>query len=98
MAGRSPTEPKTLTRAARDFTDKNPEFALGAGLLALCWLASGHGYEITSTDVRASYDVTMKVAALLKRSDETKKEIRQLFAQMPGGFAARVLARELASE
>ncbi len=30
LANRSPSEPRTLTRAARDFMDKNPAFALEA--------------------------------------------------------------------
>ena len=98
LAGRSPTEPKTLTRAARDFSEKNPEFALGAGLLALRWLASGYGYEITSADVWAAYEQTMKVAEGLERRSETKAEVRHLFAQATGSFAARILARELASD
>ncbi len=97
LAGRSPAEPKTLTRAARDFAGKNPEFALGAGLLALRWLAMGHGYEVTSADVWAAYQATMTVAERLERRSETKNEVRRLFARVPGGFAAGILERELAS-
>ena len=50
LAERTPCDPKTLTRAARDHADDEPEFALGAGLLALYWLAQGYGYEISSAD------------------------------------------------
>jgi hypothetical protein len=37
LAGRSPCDPKMLARAARHFADKQPVFALGAGLLSLQW-------------------------------------------------------------
>ncbi len=41
LAKASPCDPKTLTRAARDFTESNSAFALEAGLAALHWLAQG---------------------------------------------------------
>jgi hypothetical protein len=41
FANQSPCDPRTLTRAVRDFVDKNPEFALQAGLAAIRWLAQG---------------------------------------------------------
>ena len=41
LARRSPTDPRTLTRAARDFASKRPEFAIDAGLTALHWMARG---------------------------------------------------------
>jgi hypothetical protein len=54
LANATPCDPKTLTRAARDFAQTNPEFAVEAGLAALRWLVRGYGYEITSVDVRAA--------------------------------------------
>lgn len=55
LARRTPTDPRTLARAARDHGDKQPAFALEAALLALEWLALGYGYEVTSADVWAAY-------------------------------------------
>ena len=55
LARLSPCDPKTLTRAACDFAERQPAFALDAGLLALHWLVEGYGYEISSTDVWAAY-------------------------------------------
>ena len=46
LANRSPTDPQTLTRAGRDFMDRNPVFALEAGLAALRWLGQGYGYKV----------------------------------------------------
>jgi hypothetical protein len=51
LANQSPCDPKTLTRAARDFIDTNPVFALEAGLAALRWLAKGYAYEVSGADV-----------------------------------------------
>ena len=51
LAHTSPTDPRTLTRAARDFATEQPQFALNAALSALRWIARGHGYEITRADI-----------------------------------------------
>ena len=50
LAEQSPCEPKTLTRAARDFLETEPEFALGAAMAALFWLNEGWGYEVTGIE------------------------------------------------
>lgn len=55
LAQASPCDPKTLTRAARDYLTKEPEFALGAAKAALAWIAAGHGYELTGLDVLQAY-------------------------------------------
>jgi hypothetical protein len=43
-------DPSTLVRAARDFADKQPEFAIAVGVLAIKSLLSGGGYEPLLTD------------------------------------------------
>ena len=65
LANRSPTDPRTLTRAARDFKDTNPAFAIEAGLPALRWLGEGYGYEVTGADVWAAYSRTIDAAERL---------------------------------
>ncbi len=37
----SPTDPKTLIRAARDHAEKQPDFAVSSGVAALNWMARG---------------------------------------------------------
>ena len=97
LAHESPCDPRTLTRAARDFADTQPHFAHGAGFAALYWLTLGQGYEITSLDVWAAYHGTLKAAGNLGHAGDTQARIRQLVAQMPqGSFVRQVLARELA--
>ncbi len=92
----SPCDPKTLARAARDFADKEPTFAHGAGVAALRWLTLGHGYEITSIDVWGAYHSTLKAAEHLGTLAGTKASIRQLVAQeAAGGFVRQILGREL---
>jgi hypothetical protein len=93
LANRSPCDPRTLTRAARDFVDKNPAFALNAGLAALRWLAEGYGYEVTGADVWAAYSHTITAAEHLNRRDEVRERISTLIANK--GYVAEVLGREL---
>ena len=97
LAERTPCDPKTLTRAARDHGEDQPAFALGAGLLALYWLAQGYGYEITGADVWWAYSTTMKVAERVGKASELRADIRRMVvsAQDRGNFVARVLGREL---
>jgi tetratricopeptide (TPR) repeat protein len=96
LAGRSPCDPKTLTRAAREHAEERPEFAVGAGLLALHWLVQGHGYEITGADVFAARSATMAAAEQLGRGAEVNARIRALVAaERPGGFVSGVLGRGL---
>ena len=80
LANRAPCDPRTLTRAARDFAEKNPAFAIDAGITALRWLVQGHGYEITSADVWAAYANTMTAAEKAGRREETCERIRMLIA------------------
>src|SRR5436190_17001566 len=45
LARTSPCDPKTLTRAARDFAASKPEFARSVLLAALQWLLCRYGYD-----------------------------------------------------
>jgi len=78
LANRSPCDPKTLTRAARDYLGSEPVFALGSAIAALRWLSEGWGYEVTSIDVVEAYDRVIDAAARLNRVDDVTGQIRQL--------------------
>jgi hypothetical protein len=97
LANRSPCSPQTLTRAARDFSEKNPDFALEAGLAALRWLVQGFGYEITGLDVLDAFSYTMKAAERAGRLEETLEQVRALVAAETFGerFVTRILGRRL---
>jgi hypothetical protein len=70
LANVGPTDPKTLTRAARDHIDKRPEFALEASLAALHWFGRGYGFDVTSLDIVEAYGHGLRAAESLGRSDE----------------------------
>jgi len=97
LASRTPCDPKTLARAARDYTEKQPAFAVGAGLLPLYWLVQGYGYEITSVDVWDAYRATLAAAERHGSAAEARELIRKMVAAEGAGerFVTKVLGREL---
>ncbi len=97
LAYRTPCDPKTLTRAARDFTDKLPAFAVEAGILALHWLVEGYGYDITGADVRNAYEHTLRAAQQQDTVEATRQRIRTVVATETFGerFVTRILGRDL---
>jgi hypothetical protein len=97
LASRTPCDPKTLTRAARDYAEKQPAFAVGAGLLALYWLVQGYGYEITSAGVWDAYRSTLAAAERHGSGAEVKERVRRLVVAQGAGarFVTMVLGREL---
>ncbi len=80
LANRSPCDPRTLTRAARDTAESEPRFAVEAGIAALRWLTRGYGYEIIGQDVMDAYEYTMKAAGNAGCTQETLERIRKLVA------------------
>jgi hypothetical protein len=99
LAQRTPCDPRTLTRAARDFATTNPRFAGEAGLAALRWIAAGYGYEITGLDVLSAYSGTIEAAKNCSAVDEVEGRIRELLAAPTSAskeFMAKVLERSLA--
>jgi hypothetical protein len=97
LAKRSPCAPQTLTRAARDFADTKPAFAIEAGLAALGWLVEGYGYEVTGLDVADAYAFTMRAAENAGCVDAVRQRIREVVSRETSGerFVTRVLERQL---
>lgn len=95
LVSRAPTDPRTLTRAARDFAETRPAFAIEAGIAALKWIAAGYGYEITGADVLSAYQHTMQAAARLENAEATRKRIGDVAAMETAGgrFVAEILGR-----
>lgn len=92
----SPTDPRTLIRAARDYCEKQPDFALKSGLAALRWMSLGHGYEITAGDVLEAYTAVIKAAPGAGVSTEqVNAQIRNMVsgAQPGNKFVMGVLER-----
>lgn len=94
----SQTDPRTLIRAARDYSDSQPYFALASGLAALRWMAAGHGYDITALDVRDAYDAVMVASRSAGQTDEqTSIEVRRMVdGPMPmQRFMSTIIPKEL---
>jgi hypothetical protein len=96
LASRTPCDPRTLARAARDYAQEQPAFAVGAGLLSLHWMVQGHGYEITSADVWDAYRATLAAAERQGSGAEVKERFRKLLTA--GGAGARFVATVLGGE
>lgn len=76
LAGRSPTDHRTLIRAAKDFAASHPAFAADCGYNALYWISEDRAYDPTTTDVLDAYD-----AMLLRTDDEMLSKARQMIEQ-----------------
>lgn len=97
LANRTPCDPRTLTRAAKEMSAAQPGFAVEAGMAALRWLVEGYGYEITAIEVREAYNYTLIAAENQGCKQETFERIRKLVKSQSSGqrFAATVIGREL---
>ena len=85
LANRTPCDPKTLTRAARDMKSREPLFAVEAGMAALRWLVAGQYYEITSLDVRDAYGFLMESAETAGCREEVLERVRNMIASDRSG-------------
>jgi len=81
LANRSPCNPQTLVRAARDMRESEPAFAMQAGMTALRWMLEGYGYELTGTDVLAAFRFTMESAARTGKQDDALATLRELMGK-----------------
>ncbi len=98
LAKKTPTDPRTLARAARDHVAKAPAFAIEAGLVALDWIAQGYGYELTSADVWAAYAPAKEAADRLGIGADLRARVRSIIGSYTRGEAivGQVLRGQLA--
>jgi hypothetical protein len=98
LATRSPTDPRTLARAARDYGADRPDFAVASGLAALRWISRGHGYEITGADVSDAYTALMQAAPGAGiDAHQIKAQVRDMISgpELGNPFLRTVLGRHL---
>jgi hypothetical protein len=97
LAGTSPCDPKTLTRAARDLAASEPEFARSVGLAAMQWLLRGYGYDLTAQDVVDALNHTLEAARHNGAEADTVRSIQLLVDQHPAAerFIVALLRRRL---
>jgi hypothetical protein len=93
LAKSTPCNPTTLSRAARDFAQKKPDFAVEAGLVAIHWLVQGYGYEVTGAEIWEAYRATLAAAEQNDSTPETRHRIRETIAA--GGAGAKLVAKTL---
>ena len=82
LVNHSPTDPRTLVRAARDYAESQPDFALAAGLASLRWIAHGYGYDITGLDVLNAHAAVMNAA---EKSGLDAQRIKQQIVDLLSG-------------
>ena len=96
LARKSPVDIATLNRAARDYLEKEPAFALKTALAALHWLAAGKFYEITSADVHEAVRYACESAAKEGKQEEVLQRISAWAeAQASDEFVRQQLQRAL---
>ena len=78
LAWKSPCDPKTLIRVARDHVGKAPAFAAEVALAALHWICQGRGYELTSLDVQMAYRFAQEAGDALGQSDRVALRIQTM--------------------
>jgi len=78
LAWKSPCDPKTLIRAARDNICKAPSFAAEVALAALHWVCQGRGYELTSLDVQMAYRLAQEAGDALGQADRVALRIQTM--------------------
>lgn len=99
LANRSPCDPKTLFRAARDFEQSEPVFAAKAGATALRWLCAGHGYDLVGNEPYQAFDHVMRAADRAGQRAEALQALGSLIGPGSGlqNWAGDALQRSLAT-
>jgi len=96
LANRSPCNPQTLVRAARDMRDSHPAFAMKSGITALRWMLGGYGYDLTGVDVLGALDYMLDSAARVDQQDHALAVLRELMGRKGAdGWAVDILQAAL---
>lgn len=85
------TDPKTLSRASRDFLESDPTFALRVGRLAVERILAGYGYEITTLDLTVAVDHFLAAAEELGVASDARVDLGRMLAaqrEVPSHFLA----------
>jgi hypothetical protein len=77
------TDPRTLSRASRDFLESDPAFALRVGRLAVERILAGYGYEITAEDLTTAVKCFLAAATHLGVIQDAQWELEQMHKANP---------------
>ena len=80
-AGASSADPSTLIRAARDFLDKDPQFAAQVALHALDHLLAGGGYNPKTIESLYAYEHLMTAANKLGNREWARVKVQEFLAR-----------------
>jgi len=83
LARRSPVDHRTLMRAADDFAEKDPGFALNCGLMALYWICAGRAYEATTGEVLTAYAQMLRAADVARCTVAAMEQLRKMLEGFP---------------
>jgi hypothetical protein len=78
----SSADPSTLIRAARDFLDRDPQFAAQVALHALDHLLAGGGYNPTTIESLYTYEHLMTAANNLGNHEWARAKAQELLARI----------------
>ena len=85
-AGR--TDPRTLSRAARDLIETDARFCVEVGRLAILRILEGYGYELTAADVTEAYNHLMAAAQRLGIAVQVRHEVLDIATKAKQSHAA----------
>ena len=90
-AGR--TDPRTLSRASRDFLKKDARFGFAVGRLAIQRILEGYGYELTGIDVLDAFDHFMAAAQVLGVASQARADALAMASKHPGMASDMIIRR-----
>jgi hypothetical protein len=92
FAEKGRTDPRTLSRASRDFLKKDASFSLKVGRFALQRILEGYGYELTGIDVLDAFDHYIAAAQTLGVDSQARADALAMATQH-SGVASDILIR-----
>ena len=98
LAWRSPVDPKTLIRAARDHVKSQPAFAIEAALAALHWMAGGYGYDLTGAEPWQAREHALAAADAIQTRPAVEARIAEMLSDdgVQGQWVRQCLGLEVA--
>ena len=90
------TDPRTLSRAARDLLETDARFCLRAGRLAIERILEGYGYELTGGDVIDAYRHFLAAAERLGVAERARNDVLAMArkAEQGGATFSSLLIRQ----
>lgn len=91
LANASPADPNTLIRAARDFVETEPRFAMEAAVAALKWMAQGYGYELLGNEPRLAFRYGQEAAERIRAVPAWTLRVQQAISRPNANWVQKAL-------